>query len=81
MTESISDDSDPVAFKVTVESTPEGALLTFSLDNRLLALLDGIAEHHVPIGQEDEDPLLGRLRALGHLITDHISTCSLRRVS
>jgi hypothetical protein len=74
-----SHDFDPLAFKVTVENTPEGALLTFTLDNRLLALLDKIAEHHVPIGQEDEDPLLGRLCALGHLITEH--TCSLRQLS
>jgi hypothetical protein len=80
MTQSISDDFDPVAFKVTVESTPEGALLTFSLDNRLLTLLDLYAEHHGLIGKQ-EDPLLGRLCALGHLITDHISTCSLRQVS
>jgi hypothetical protein len=79
MTQSISNDFDPVAFKVTVESAPEGALLTFSLDNRLLALLDKIAEHHVHIGKQDEDPLLGRVCALGHLITN--STCSLRQVS
>ena len=81
MTQSILDDFDPVAFKVTVESTPEGAFLTFSLDNRLLTLLDLYAEHHGLIGKKDEDPLLGRLCALGHLITDHISTCSLRQVS
>jgi hypothetical protein len=62
-----------------VENTPEGALLTFSLDNRLLTLLDLYAETHGLISKEDEDLLLGRLCALGHLITEH--TCSLRQFS
>ena len=79
MLQSISDDLDPVDFKVTVDSAPEGTLLTFSLDNRLLTLLDLYAETHGLIGKEDEDPLLGRVCALGHLITN--STCSLRQVS
>jgi hypothetical protein len=79
MTQSISNDLDPLAFKVTVENTPEGALLTFSLDNRLLTLLDLFAETHGLISKEDEDLLLGRLCALGHLITEH--TCSLRQLS
>jgi hypothetical protein len=74
-----SHDFDPLAFKVTVENTPEGALLTFTLDNRLLTLLDLYAEEHELIGKKDEDPLLGRLCALGHLITEH--TCSLRQFS
>jgi hypothetical protein len=81
MSQILSNDFDPLAFKVTVKSTPEGALLTFSLDNRLLTLLDIYAEQHEPIGKEDKDPLLGRLCALGHLIIDHSSTCSLRQIS
>jgi hypothetical protein len=79
MTQSISNDLDPLAFKVTVEDTPEGALLTFSLDNRMLTLLDLYAETHGLISKEDEDLLLGRLCALGHLITEH--TCSLLQLS
>jgi hypothetical protein len=78
MSQILYNDFDPVAFKVTVEGTPEDALLTFSLDNRLLALLDAYAERY---GKEDEEPLLGRLCALGHLIIDHSLTCSVRQVS
>jgi hypothetical protein len=57
--------------KVQSRDPAGGEVWTVSVGPRFLALLDRFAEHCDLVGKENEDPLRGRLCALGQLLAAH----------